>query len=323
MLKSRNVLSLTLLPTFAVLLAAAPGIALQGEPLGEAQQAAQLMEVKGQPVLVFRVGHQHKTFPVFSWCFGNLYVSREAIRYEVTDAEGGGGAERYRNHGFAVPRAQVTGVERWYNGVEIRLARGKPYHLHLYSAAPGAPARGEFIQPEPLLEALTNFDAALARHQPPRPPAPTPPSAPPAPPPAVLTIVTQPGGAQVYLNDELKGTTDNEGVLVFSELPAGTYRLRLSLAGYQEWKREIKLELEEKRTLEVALLPVAPTPEGPAPLTLEQVVKLLAGGVAPARVTALVIERGVDFPLTNENEKRLRDAGATDALLLEIAKAKK
>jgi len=112
-----------------------------------AQQAAELLEVAGEPTLLFRAGHQHKAFPKFTWCFGNLYVSQNAIRYEVTDSEGGGGAARYRDHGFSASRTQVTGVKRWYNGVEIRLRQGKPYHLHVYSPGPGAAARGHFAFP--------------------------------------------------------------------------------------------------------------------------------------------------------------------------------
>jgi len=282
-----------------------------------AQQAAELLEVGGEPTLLFRVGHQHKAFPKFTWCFGNLYVSQNAIRYEVTDSEGGGEAARYRDHGFSASRTQVTEVKRWYNGVEIRLRQGKPYHLHVYSPGPGAAARGGFIQPEPLLEALDNFEAALARVQPPpKPPAETT---------ATLTVVSHPVGAQLFLNDELRGATGSEGVLRLAGLPPGAYRIRLSLPGFEEWRTEIKLESSERRTLEVqlaALKPAAPPPPDPR-LSLDAVIKLLEGGVTPARVESIVKERGVSFELTDDAERKLRALGATDALLLAIAKAKK
>jgi hypothetical protein len=69
----------------------------------------------------------------------------------------------------------------------------------------------------------------------------------------------------------------------------------------------------------------APPPEPPKPvgLTAAEVVKLLEAGVTPARVETIIKERGASFDLTEGNEKKLRDAGATDALLLAISKAKK
>ena len=285
-------------------------------PVG-AQQAAELVQVEDQPTLLFRAGHQHKTLPKFTWCFGNLYVSRNAIRYEVTDAEGGGNAARYREHSFSASRTQFAGAKRWYSGVEIRLVQGKPYHLHIYQAGSRAVGRDGFIQPEPLLEALDNFEAALARVQPPpKPPAETT---------ATLTVVSHPVGAQLFLNDELRGATGSEGVLRLAGLPPGAYRIRLSLPGFEEWRTEIKLESSERRTLEVqlaALKPAAPPPPDPR-LSLDAVIKLLEGGVTPARVESIVKERGVSFELTDDAERKLRALGATDALLLAIAKAKK
>ena len=288
-----------------------------------AQQAAELLEVGGEPTLLFRVGHQHKAFPKFTWCFGNLYVSQNAIRYEVTDSEGGGEAARYRDHGFSVSRTQVTEVKRWYNGVEIRLRQGKPYHLHVYSPGPGAAARGGFIQPEPLLEALNNFEAALARVQPAAPPTAVAPLAPPpAPEPpktATLQIEAQPGNAEFYVDDQFKGTTSAEGRLVVADLAPGEHRLRLARKGYQEWSRTVRLTAGETRTVEVQLAEAVPE----TALSLDDTLKLLNAGVTPARLETIVKQRGVAFELTEEAERKLREAGATAELLLAIAKAKK
>jgi formylglycine-generating enzyme required for sulfatase activity len=57
------------------------------------------------------------------------------------------------------------------------------------------------------------------------------------------------------------------------------------------------------------------------PLTLEDILALLEGRVRPARIKAIVAERGVDFSLNNETERRLRTAGATDDVIIEIAKS--
>lgn len=56
-------------------------------------------------------------------------------------------------------------------------------------------------------------------------------------------------------------------------------------------------------------------------LSAADIEKLLQGGVTPKRVTELVKQRGVDFTLNDATEAQLRKAGATDELLLAIARA--
>ena len=64
-------------------------------------------------------------------------------------------------------------------------------------------------------------------------------------------------------------------------------------------------------------------PPGPPPLALSEVLEALQKGVPAARVSSLVSQFGVSFPLTDDAEKQLRGAGADANLLLAIAKAKK
>ena len=64
-------------------------------------------------------------------------------------------------------------------------------------------------------------------------------------------------------------------------------------------------------------------PPGPPPLALSEVLEALQKGVPAARVSSLVSQFGVSFPLTDEAEKELRGAGADANLLLTIAKSKK
>lgn len=144
---------------------------------------------------------------------------------------------------------------------------------------------------------------------------------PPAPPPlkkAVLRISAQPGRAQVYLDDEPRGTAGEEGRLVLKDLAPGAYRLRLTLAEHKDWNQTITLNPGDELTVEVRLLP-----RGPAPFTSQDVVDMLEGGVSPKRAATLVQQQGVDFALTQSIENRLRAAGADSDLLLAIAKAKK
>ena len=135
---------------------------------------------------------------------------------------------------------------------------------------------------------------------------------------AGLILLTQPGQVQVYLDDEPRGVTSPEGRLVLKDLKPGSYRLRLSLAGYKEWSQALTLAAGDAKQTEAKL-----EPAGPKPLTIADLEQALTGGLSKARVAALVKEFGVDFALTDEAEKRLRAAGADGDLLLAIAKARK
>jgi formylglycine-generating enzyme required for sulfatase activity len=66
----------------------------------------------------------------------------------------------------------------------------------------------------------------------------------------------------------------------------------------------------------IAFLPViALGPAKAKPLTQTQVLGLLRGEVAPVRVAQLALEKGIDFTLSPDDEKRLRRAGADAALI--------
>jgi len=80
---------------------------------------------------------------------------------------------------------------------------------------------------------------------------------------------------------------------------------------------------EGRTTVKVRRVEAAAEPAASVGLTLEQVLKLLGAGVTPARIATIVKERGVSFELTEDAESKLRALGATDTLLLAIAKAKK
>jgi PEGA domain-containing protein len=60
-----------------------------------------------------------------------------------------------------------------------------------------------------------------------------------------LEIHTQPGEAQVYLNDELKGMSSPEGRLRISRLAPGSYVVRVSLPGYESWQRSVMVTAGE------------------------------------------------------------------------------
>jgi hypothetical protein len=78
----------------------------------------------------------------------------------------------------------------------------------------------------------------------------SPPEAPPQPAPAtgMLKVQSQPGEAQVYVNDEPKGITSPEGDLRLSGLTPGAYRLRVTLPGYKTWENSITVTAGETVT---------------------------------------------------------------------------
>jgi len=78
-------------------------------------------------------------------------------------------------------------------------------------------------------------------------------TAPPAPAVGTLKIRSQPGEAQVYVNDEPKGVTSPGGELRLSGLAPGTYRLRVALAGYKTWENSISVTAGETVTAFVTL----------------------------------------------------------------------
>jgi len=69
----------------------------------------------------------------------------------------------------------------------------------------------------------------------------------------ILKVQSKPGEAQVYLNDEPKGTTSTSGELRMPGLAAGTYRLRVSLLGYQSWENNIRINAGETESVFVTL----------------------------------------------------------------------
>ncbi len=72
-----------------------------------------------------------------------------------------------------------------------------------------------------------------------------------APKPPTLVVTTNPGGAQVFVDDELIARTSAEGRLRISRLTAGSHKLRVSLDGYPD--HEENLDLVAGETLAVSV----------------------------------------------------------------------
>ena len=83
----------------------------------------------------------------------------------------------------------------------------------------------------------------------------------------VLVIEAKPSGVQVYVDDELVGTTGPEGRLRLSQLTPGEHRVRLALAGRQDYEEKIDLPAGETTRLLASLAPAKGTPSPPAGAT--------------------------------------------------------
>jgi len=163
---------------------------------------------------------------------------------------------------------------------------------------------------------LERHSLSEAAHPEPATPSPAKPALPSV---GTIMVSTEPPGGQVYLDDQFKGITGElEGKLVVGNIPAGTYRLRVSQAGHKDWAQSITVSPGEELNIQAKLVSA-----GPAPLTLKEMEDALANGVPKSRLTTLVDQYGVNFALTNEAEQRLRNAGADSDLLLAIAKNRK
>src|ERR1035437_2724928 len=84
--------------------------------------------------------------------------------------------------------------------------------------------------------------------------APKPASSPPASP--TLLIKSDPGGAQVFIDDELIAKTSREGRLRISTLTAGRHKLRISVDGYRDYEETLDLETGKTKEVSAGLQPI-------------------------------------------------------------------
>lgn len=70
----------------------------------------------------------------------------------------------------------------------------------------------------------------------------------------ILQIKSKPTGAQIYIDGNLAGATDDDITLT-----PGKYTIRVSKDGYNDWQKDIQIEREIVSSAEALLLPKAPT----------------------------------------------------------------
>ena len=68
---------------------------------------------------------------------------------------------------------------------------------------------------------------------------------------AILMVTSSPSGAQVFLDDSLKGSTP-----INLEIPMGKYEVRVSLPDYLEWEAQLQISEPGETPLNVRLIPI-------------------------------------------------------------------
>lgn len=294
-------------PAFALLLALACTLPLAAQDENDltVPQQAQTLYDGSRPFVRFTVAHLHiSMLASISICHGLLDIDGDTVTYHALDS----------SHSVSVPRASIR-----KDKYGRYLFAGRVFNLFVVPPSvvsertPWDSFKNK-TYPESKVDFgpfLENFEGALAKlreaNKPPEPPKPTV---------AQLKLTSQPGNAQVYLDDIFKGATSDDGTLVIETTP-GDHDLRLDHADYKEWKGKVTL-VGERTEQKIELVK-----RGPEPLSEADIEDALTQGMTPARLTDLVKQYGVNFAVTPEIEKKLRDKGADSDLLLAIAMNKK
>lgn len=70
----------------------------------------------------------------------------------------------------------------------------------------------------------------------------------------IMVITSEPKDAAVYLNDELKSTTNT----TLNFLPPGTYKVRVTKDGFTAWEKNVEVKPELVTRLDISLFPQVP-----------------------------------------------------------------
>ncbi len=76
-----------------------------------------------------------------------------------------------------------------------------------------------------------------------------------------LVVTPTPEGMEVFINGQLAGA----GPMSIAEIGTGSYELKVSLPGYEDWSQTVEVKADEVAEVNVALFPAKPT-AGPLPV---------------------------------------------------------
>ncbi|MGH9556018.1 MAG: hypothetical protein ACRD2Y_09385 [Terriglobales bacterium] len=270
--------------------------------------------------LVVRLPVAHLHDAAGAACYGHLYFSRDRIRYQVAKPR------TAATHALDFARAEVEAAEQ-PPGLELRSTnpkqKGKPQRfaqLPPENVELGRHQDADILPAKDLWAAASAFSALAGEldggGQRPR-------GAPDLPV-TIQKFGTDPGGVEVLVDGFSWGATDLEtGEIILWGLPFGERSFVMRKRGYEVVRFPVRYEHERTGEVYVAMKALSPAARSGGGLLLEDVLDMLEGDVPAARVAVLVKEKGVSFALTDAAEKRIRNAGGDDSLLLAIARAKK
>jgi PEGA domain-containing protein len=252
---------------------------------------------------------------------GFLYITPTRLRFDPDLAD-------KRSRGFDFQRTE-TQVSAGNENVRLH-AGGRQYYVspwalegpHLTSG--GSCGDSARMALDWIMLAISDFTSAESKFKRltaslnPSPPKPIPVPVPVQPTVGDVEAMITPGSAQFYLDDEFKGTTSPEGHLVVRGLALGAHTVRVNLPGYKIFQQQVNVTGGQTVDIKGALQRA-----GPDPFTEAEIEEGLQKGVTPERMKSLVGDIGVGFVMNDDIEKKLRDAGADDALILACMKNKK
>jgi len=106
---------------------------------------------------------------------------------------------------------------------------------------------------------------------------------------ARLSLVTQPAGSHVYVDDQLHGVTDVRGRITLEGLTPGLHSVRVSKDGYNEYRISVALEQGKQTDLQVALAARSTVAVPPAASTAAGGFETVKFGSADEHKTAVVV----------------------------------
>ena len=268
-------------------------------------QEAEPSPKRPNPVVRFVVAHLHGA----TGCYGYLYFSRDRIRYQAV-------RPLALKHSFASARAELKEAKESPSQTLTLIFRdGKAQEfMHLPPAKVdlGRHQPGDALPVRNIAIAAREFEKVMAMGDQPG---------------EVKSggttqkIITDPGGVEVVIDGVPWGSTDlDSGEIVLRGVPFGNREFVLRRRGYKPIQMSMRYEYEQTGEIYAPLTAVEKVAAG---LSLQDVLDLLQGGVAPRRVAQLVEKHGVTFALTPDREEELRSAGGVDELMEAIGKAKR
>lgn len=315
----------------------------------------QLLNADTDPTLRYPIA-SFSGWSVFSTSYGWLDVTRKGIHYSVVDPPGKV-AEGFSYSAGEISEVKLVQTYVTFRTPAKKhtifyIAQDRWGSIHSGPGAMRASSEGAFGTAS-ILMAMQDFDRVLAMVKPPPPPAPpvaaqpiaTPPlepkpAAPPSTPAIVLSAPAGAGANQVVEVDEsplvIRGVTmDSSGIPVVTINGSAANMRPQNTQAAEFWSDPLPLQpggnrfqisasnaahMDATLVFIVHYTPQA-APPNPRAVSKQEIVSLLQGGVASARIAEIVKDRGLKFTPSANDLTDIRKEGGTDELIRAIQQA--